>query len=457
MTPLPPAAMKWRKGLRAALGVVLCIIGFVLAHATTYRETTVIIDAGGCRLVTDVIDQGNDDARGFVVLLHGLAANKRIMSYLARGFADQNLRVFVPDLPGHGRTPGPFSFERAESCAESMVRELIAHRAIDPRRTMLAGHSMGGAIAIRAAALVGVAGVIAISPAPMRAARGVPVDMLPYTNPPPLPPHTLAIRAAGSRGCFFSRRGAPAILESAFVCPAVQRILFRELRADRRPRVAAGTSQVGSRVVAGKNQHRPAGIAGWIRSPFAGHRLDGFHVHGGLAYLGTLGAFPIPVCGSACVSASRGIIARAGRRTQQRGAHLAGLGAAPDRVSCARLWDLRPSQRSHPADPPLDIPRALFHLPASRDGSCTQTNRISNGRSRLRCYTPRWFLPGDLPRHLNRLLGRKGPFACKFARRERCEPSSYQKHDRDCNCRWRAIGSDVWRAVGASRPHRYYF
>src|SRR5258707_11242718 len=143
--------------------------------------------------------------------------------------------------------------------------------------------------------------------------------------------------------------------------------------------------------------------------------------------------------------------------TQQRGAHLAGLGAAPDRVSCARLWDLRPSQRSHPADPPLDIPRALFHLPASRDGSCTQTDRISNGRSRLRCYTPRWFLPGDLPRHLNRLLGRKGPFACKFARRERCGPSSYQKHDRDCNCRWRAIGSDVWRAVGASRPHRYYF
>ena len=188
--------MKWRKGLRAALGVVLCIIGFVLAHATTYRETTVIIDAGGCRLVTDVIDQGNDDARGFVVLLHGLAANKRIMSYLARGFADQNLRVFVPDLPGHGRTPGPFSFERAEGCAESLVRELIARRAIDPQRTMLAGHSMGGAIAIRVAARVGVAGVVAISPAPQRVAHGVPPEMLPYTNPPPLPPHTLAISAA---------------------------------------------------------------------------------------------------------------------------------------------------------------------------------------------------------------------------------------------------------------------
>lgn len=188
--------MKWRKGMRAVVGVVLCIAGLVLAWATPYRETTVIIDAGGCRLVTDVIDQGNDETRGYVVLFHGLAANKKIMSYLARGFASQNLRVFVPDLPGHGRTPGPFSFERAEACAESLVRELIARRAIDPQRAMLAGHSMGGAIAIRVAARVGVAGVVAISPAPQRVAHGVPPDILPYTDPPPVPPHTLAISAA---------------------------------------------------------------------------------------------------------------------------------------------------------------------------------------------------------------------------------------------------------------------
>src|SRR5258707_15742591 len=158
MTPLPPAAMKWRKGLRAALGVALCIAGFVMARATPYRETTAIIGAGGCRLVTDVIDQGTDDARGFVVLFHGLAANKKIMAYLARGFASQNLRVFVPDLPGHGRTPGPFSFERAETCAGALVQELSTRRAIDPTRTILAGHSLGGAIAIRVAGRNGVAG-----------------------------------------------------------------------------------------------------------------------------------------------------------------------------------------------------------------------------------------------------------------------------------------------------------
>jgi pimeloyl-ACP methyl ester carboxylesterase len=188
--------MKWRKGLRAVIGVVLCIVGFVLAGAAPYRQTTVVIGAGGCRLVTDVIDQGSDDTRGYVVLFHGLAANKKIMSYLARGFASRNLRVFVPDLPGHGRTPGPFSFERAEACAETFVRELIARRAIDPQRTMLAGHSMGGAIAIRVAARIGVAGVVAISPAPQRVAHSIPRDMLPFENPPPIPPHTLAMSAA---------------------------------------------------------------------------------------------------------------------------------------------------------------------------------------------------------------------------------------------------------------------
>jgi pimeloyl-ACP methyl ester carboxylesterase len=188
--------MKWRKAIRGGVGIVLCVAGFVLARTTPYREITVMVNAGGCGLVTDVIDQGNDDARGFVVLFHGLAGSKKIMAYLARGFANQNLRVFVPDLPGHGRTAGQFSFERAEACATALVQELSARRAIDPQRTMLAGHSMGGAIAIRVAAHARVAGVIAISPAPMRAAHGVPGDMLPYNNPPPVPSHTLAISAA---------------------------------------------------------------------------------------------------------------------------------------------------------------------------------------------------------------------------------------------------------------------
>jgi pimeloyl-ACP methyl ester carboxylesterase len=187
---------KARSALRAISGVLLCVVGFVLARATPFRETTVIVDAGGCRLVTDIIDAGDDTVQGSVILLHGLAANKKIMSYLARAFAIMNLRVFVPDLPGHGRTPAPFSFARAEACSDSFVQQLIARGAIDPTHTILAGHSMGGALAVRVAARVPVAGVIAISPAPMVTTYGVPASMLPFQNPPPAPLNTLVLSAS---------------------------------------------------------------------------------------------------------------------------------------------------------------------------------------------------------------------------------------------------------------------
>jgi pimeloyl-ACP methyl ester carboxylesterase len=184
---------KVRSGLRAIAGVLLCVVGFLLARATPFRETTVIVDAGGCRMVSDILDQGDDNVQGSVVLLHGLAANKKIMSYLARGFALQNLRVFVPDMPGHGRTPGPFSFATAESCSDAFVQLLIARGAIDSSRTILAGHSMGGAIAVRIAARVPVAGVVAISPAPMVTKYGVAPSMLIFRDPPPTPLNTLVL------------------------------------------------------------------------------------------------------------------------------------------------------------------------------------------------------------------------------------------------------------------------
>jgi pimeloyl-ACP methyl ester carboxylesterase len=186
-------APKQRRWLRAVAAMLLCGIGFFLARAPLFRETTVIVDAGGCRLVTDVVDAGEDDAQGYVILFHGLAANKKIMSFIAHGFALQGLRVFVPDLPGHGRTQGPFSYARAESCGDSFVRQMIGRGAVDGKRLILAGHSMGGAIAVKVAARLPVAGVIAISPAPMVTTYGIEKSMLIFTNPPPMPPHTLII------------------------------------------------------------------------------------------------------------------------------------------------------------------------------------------------------------------------------------------------------------------------
>lgn len=185
--------MKSRTAIRAIAAVLLCIAGTWLALPNPYRETTALFDAAGCRLETSILEIPNADPQAVVVLFHGLSANKKIMAYVARGFAEQNLRIFVPDLPGHGRTAGPFSPARSEQCGEALLRELLTRGLILPNRTILAGHSMGGTLAVRLASATPVAGVIMISPAPMRPSHGVPPEALLFTMPPALPPNTLIL------------------------------------------------------------------------------------------------------------------------------------------------------------------------------------------------------------------------------------------------------------------------
>jgi pimeloyl-ACP methyl ester carboxylesterase len=179
--------MKSRKTARAVAGILLVAAGFWLAFPKAYREKTYLIPASGCKLETTIFDKDAGAPQGTVVLFPGLVANKKVMAFLAEGFAEQNLRVFVPDLPGHAHSPGPFSPQRAEDCAEALLSGLIARGMANPDRTILAGHSMGAAIALRAGAKFPVAGVVAISPAPMRVAHGVRQEMLLYTESGPMP------------------------------------------------------------------------------------------------------------------------------------------------------------------------------------------------------------------------------------------------------------------------------
>lgn len=187
--------MKRRDLVRAIAGVVLFAAGLLVALPTPYRERTFIFQAGGCNLDTAVIEPKQAPTHGTVLLLHGLAANKKIMSYVARGFAAQDLRIVVPDLPGHGRTPGPFSPQRAEECSATLLADLFARGMAAPDTVILAGHSMGAAIALRIAEKLPVAGTIAISPAPMRAAHGATPEALLLEGPPATARNMLALVA----------------------------------------------------------------------------------------------------------------------------------------------------------------------------------------------------------------------------------------------------------------------
>jgi pimeloyl-ACP methyl ester carboxylesterase len=184
---------KKKQVLQAVAGILCLVVGGALALYPTrrYTEHHYVVDAASCRMDLIMLNRADLLAgpdTGSVVLLHGISANKIIMQYLARSFAELGLRVYIPDLPGHGRSPGPFTPERAESCSGSLLRGLAARGMIVPDRTILAGHSMGGAIALRLAAKFRPAGVIAISPAPMQTAHGgIPENLLFHTLPIPYP------------------------------------------------------------------------------------------------------------------------------------------------------------------------------------------------------------------------------------------------------------------------------
>jgi dienelactone hydrolase len=190
--------MKHKKVILASTGIFLLLLGAALTLYASRGFTTrhYLVNAGSCPLVVDVVQKSGlseDPERGAAILFHGLAANRIIMSYLARTLAAQGLTVYIPDLPGHGRSNGPFSPDQAESCAISFARGLAARGMIVPDRTILLGHSMGGDIALRIAPKFRPAGVVAVSPAPMQTAHGVSPENLLYLTPPPIQPNTLIL------------------------------------------------------------------------------------------------------------------------------------------------------------------------------------------------------------------------------------------------------------------------
>jgi pimeloyl-ACP methyl ester carboxylesterase len=109
-----------------------------------------------------------------VVLLHGAAGSRLSWPAQARRLA--GCPVYALDLPGHGKSPG-------EACRsiEDYARVVLAWlEALDLKRVILVGHSMGSAIAMQAALaapsrvagllLVGSAVSLKVNPALLRLA-----------------------------------------------------------------------------------------------------------------------------------------------------------------------------------------------------------------------------------------------------------------------------------------------
>jgi pimeloyl-ACP methyl ester carboxylesterase len=181
VSPKKPAEKPWWLLVQIVLpilGVVWLIQGAYAIHREALPQRTVMINAGGCHMPTTILDPPGGQPIGSAVVLHGLSANRRLMLYLGQNFTNASVRVYIPDLPGHGDSTDPFSFARAERCAAAAIESLARSGQIDPKTTILVGHSMGGAIAIRLADREPVAATIAISPAPTPMPQRMPANLL---------------------------------------------------------------------------------------------------------------------------------------------------------------------------------------------------------------------------------------------------------------------------------------
>jgi pimeloyl-ACP methyl ester carboxylesterase len=85
-------------------------------------------------------------SRRTIVFLHGAGGSHHTFRDQWAGMRGA-VRMVIPDLPGHGRSGGP-PLESVDACATWLV-DFVNEVGLD--RFILAGHSMGGAIALQAA------------------------------------------------------------------------------------------------------------------------------------------------------------------------------------------------------------------------------------------------------------------------------------------------------------------
>lgn len=101
----------------------------------------------------EITNNESRDSSKIAVLLHGFRCSGSLMIPLAKQIADLGYKVYVPDLPGHGRSEAylPLIFSNKANgqasapldLAPELIQSILRHRASETRELLLIGHSWG--------------------------------------------------------------------------------------------------------------------------------------------------------------------------------------------------------------------------------------------------------------------------------------------------------------------------
>jgi len=145
------------------------------------------LSVNGCQTFVATGGRAFDPALPTLVFLHGAGFDHSAWAQHTRWFAHHGFSVLAPDLPGHGRSPGP-ALATIAAMADWTAALLDAAGAAKAR---LVGHSMGSLIALETAArhpakisalsLIGTAAAMTVGPDLLAAAEAndsAAVDMV---------------------------------------------------------------------------------------------------------------------------------------------------------------------------------------------------------------------------------------------------------------------------------------
>lgn len=121
------------------------------AHGLERGEEVWLRTSDGVRLHAWWVPPAGGPSCGALLYLHGNAGHLADRAFLARRVAATGRGVLLPDYRGFGRSEGTPREEGLRRDARAAHRWLVEERGVDPGRLVLAGHSLGSAVAVRLA------------------------------------------------------------------------------------------------------------------------------------------------------------------------------------------------------------------------------------------------------------------------------------------------------------------